>query len=90
VNIYLKPVGMRATTNPQREPLKSGAEIAEMLGISTQAMASSMQHHPAPKAELALNATTHRNRVRYYRPSLMRKWWAEVQSARVKAEAVAV
>jgi len=84
-----KSIISRTPTCRPREPLKSTTEIAEMLGITTHQLAAYMGSHPAPDANLAFHSNAHRNRIRYYAPSLMRKWWADIQSAHKKEELAA-
>lgn len=60
-----------------REPLKTLAELAEEIGVSSKKLGSLIHHRngPTPVVRHSLN------RIAYYSPSAMRKWWVGINSS---------
>ena len=71
-----------------RKPLHTVAEIAEKLGITTQALAKALHVDGAPKVSLRgrdCGFRTHPNRVMYRLPEVV-KWYREVYTPMIAPE----
>lgn len=68
------------THQPRRPPLRTATEIAQMLGVTVQALSRAMMRDPAaPKPVMVAKQVGHvtgRNRV-WYEPVAVFKWWEQ-------------
>ena len=61
---------------PQRKPLKTFDEIAEMLNVSVQKLRRFMQDPSSPKVIFKTRNST--NRLNYYDEDDFKTWWASI------------
>lgn len=62
-----------------REALRTGKEMAAEFGISVQSLSGYIKNRSGPKPRIANRTAGVSNRVQWYSPAEMRKWWGEIQ-----------
>jgi hypothetical protein len=62
-----------------REALRTGKEMAAEFGISAHCLAGFISNHNGPKPRIANRTAGVTNRVQWYSPSEMRKWWKGIK-----------